>query len=61
MKIRICLRSGSSLYIILKDQIIGEPSERVRTRFARQKLVGHLAFLSQIEPKNFKEAKLDEF
>ena len=39
-----------------KDKITREPSERFRT-----KLIGHLAFLSQIEPKNFKEAEFDEF
>ena len=36
--------------------MIGNPREGVRTRFSNLQHIAHCAFVSQIEPKNFKEA-----
>ena len=41
--------------------IIGDPSKGVTTRNSIRNLCGNLAFLSQIEPKNFHEAEFDEY
>ena len=41
------------------DLILGDPSQGVRTRNSLRNLVSNLAFLSQIEPKNIKEAECD--
>ncbi|KAL5548818.1 hypothetical protein UlMin_004049 [Ulmus minor] len=41
------------------DLILGDPSQEVRTRNSLRNLVSNLAFLSQIEPKNIKEAECD--
>ncbi|PKA46075.1 hypothetical protein AXF42_Ash015366 [Apostasia shenzhenica] len=43
------------------ELIIGDPSQGVRTRAFFQDEVIHSAFISQIEPKSFKEAEKDEF
>ena len=40
--------------------IIGDPSKGVTTRNSLRNICENLAFLSQIEPKNFHEAKFDE-
>ena len=42
------------------DQVIGDPAEGVRTRRALMETCAHEAYISQIEPKNFKEAETDE-
>ena len=42
------------------DQVIGDPAEGVRTRRALMETCEHEAYISQIEPKNFKEAETDE-
>ena len=42
------------------DQVIGDPTEGVRTRRALMKTYEHEAYISQVEPKNFKEVKFDE-
>ena len=42
------------------DQVIGDPTEGVRTRRALMETCEHEAYISQIEPKNFKEAETDE-
>ena len=42
-----------------KDQIIGDPSQGVRTRSNFKNVNNYLAFVSQIEPKIFKEAEKD--
>ena len=43
------------------DQILGDPSQGVTTRNSLRNLCNFIAFISQIEPKNFKEAEVDEF
>ena len=42
------------------DQIIGNPSSGVRTRFSLRNICINLAFISQIEPKNINDALDDE-
>ena len=42
------------------DQILGDPSQGVTTRSSLRNLCNFIAFISQIEPKNFKEAEFDE-
>src|ERR1044072_6624186 len=42
-----------------QDNIIGSPSEGVMTR--SRKRIANACFISQVEPKNIKEAPLDEF
>ena len=42
------------------EQVIGEPTEGVRTRRALMETCEHEAYISQIEPKNFKEVEIDE-
>ena len=39
--------------------IIGDPLKGVTTRNSVRNICGNLAFISQIEPKNFYEAKID--
>ena len=41
--------------------IIGDPSRGITTRNSLRNICENLAFLSQIEPKNFNEAKFDEY
>ncbi|RVW62830.1 putative mitochondrial protein [Vitis vinifera] len=43
-----------------QDQIIGNPSSGVRTRSSLRNICNNLAFISQIEPKNIKDAIVDE-
>ena len=43
------------------EQILGDPSQGVRTRSSMRNICNHLAFLSQIEPKCFQDAENDEF
>ena len=43
------------------EQILGDLSQGVRTRFSLTNICNHLAFLSQIEPKRFQDVKNDEF
>nr|CAN62159.1 hypothetical protein VITISV_041771 [Vitis vinifera] len=43
-----------------QDQIIGNPSSGVRTRSSLRNICNNLAFISQIEPKNIKDALVDE-
>src|ERR1044072_7642847 len=42
-----------------QDNIIGSPSEGVMTR--SRKLIANACFISKVEPKNIKEALLDEY
>ena len=42
------------------EQVIGDPTEGVKTRRALMETCEHEAYISQIEPKNFKEAEIDE-
>ena len=42
-----------------KDQIIGDPTQGVRTRSTLRNLDNYLAFVSQIEPKSIEEAECD--
>ena len=42
------------------DQILGDPSRGATTRNSLRDLCNFNAFISQIEPKNFKEAEFDE-
>ena len=42
------------------DQILGDLSQGVTTRSSLRNLCNFIAFISQIEPKNFKEAEFDE-
>ena len=42
-----------------KDQIIGDPSQGVRTRSYLKNINTYLAFVFQIEPKSIKEAEND--
>ncbi|MBY3556131.1 hypothetical protein HGI15_22650, partial [Modestobacter lapidis] len=44
-----------------KDLIIGDPSIGIRTRSKLKDLCINMAFVSQIEPKNFNEAEFDDF
>ena len=39
------------------DQVIGDPVQDVRTRGALKDTCEYAAYISQLEPKNFKEAK----
>ena len=43
-----------------KNLIIGDPEQGVKTR-SFINLFNNLAFVSQIEPKSFKDAEKDEF
>ena len=43
-----------------QDQIIGNPSIRVRTRSSLRNICNNLAFISQIEPKNLNDVIVDE-
>ncbi|PKA62339.1 putative mitochondrial protein [Apostasia shenzhenica] len=43
------------------EQIIGDPSQGIRTRSSLQNEVNHSAFISQIKPKSFEEAENDDF
>ncbi|KAH9649255.1 Integrase catalytic domain-containing protein [Citrus sinensis] len=43
-----------------KDVILGDPSRGVTTRSSLRNTCEHNAFISQIEPKSFKDAKNDE-
>ena len=45
----------------LIDQILGDSLQGVRTHSSIRNICNHLAFLSQIEPKYFKDAKNDKF
>ena len=42
------------------DQVIGDPIQGVRTKWALKETCENPAYISQIEPKSFKEAKHDE-
>ena len=42
------------------DQVIGDPIQGVRTRDAFKDICEYATFISQLEPKNFKEAENDE-
>ena len=42
------------------DQVIGDPIQGVRTKGALKETCEYAVFISQIKPKNFKEAKLEE-
>nr|CAN62460.1 hypothetical protein VITISV_035911 [Vitis vinifera] len=44
----------------VQDQIIGNPSSGVRTRSSLKNICNNLAFISQTEPKNIKDAIVDE-
>ncbi|KAJ1685792.1 hypothetical protein LUZ63_017182 [Rhynchospora breviuscula] len=41
------------------SNVIGDPREGVRTRSGLNQMIGHCAFVSQLEPKSFKEANVD--
>jgi Reverse transcriptase (RNA-dependent DNA polymerase) len=43
------------------SSIIGDPREGVRTRSKMNKMIVHCAFVSQLEPKNFKDANNDSY
>ena len=43
------------------EQILGDPSQGVRTRSSLRNICNRLTFLSKIEPKYFKDAKNNEF
>ena len=43
-----------------KDLILGDPTKGIETRSSLKNICSNLAFLSQIEPKNFQEAEFDE-
>jgi Reverse transcriptase (RNA-dependent DNA polymerase) len=43
------------------SSIIGDPREDVRTRSKMNKMIVHCAFVSQLEPKNFKDANNDSY
>ena len=43
-----------------KDVILGDPTKGIETRSLLRNICSNLAFLSQIEPKNFQEAEFDE-
>ena len=40
------------------DQVIGDPIQGVRTRGALKETYEYAAYISQLEPKNFKEAEM---
>ena len=42
------------------DQVIGDPIQGVRTRGALKNTYEYVTYISQMEPKNFKEAKHKE-
>ena len=44
----------------LIDQVIGDPVQGVRTRGALKDTCEYAAYISQLEPKNFKEAENEE-
>ena len=44
-----------------KDLIIGDPSKGVTTRTSLRNICNNFAFVSQMEPKNFKEVEHDDF
>ena len=44
----------------LQDQIIGNPSSRVKTRSSLRNICNNLTFISQIEPININDALVDE-
>ncbi|KAJ1684899.1 hypothetical protein LUZ63_016289 [Rhynchospora breviuscula] len=41
------------------SNVIGDPREGVRTRSGLNQMIGHCTFVSQLEPKSFKEANVD--
>ena len=41
------------------SNVIGDPRQGVRTRSNLNQMIAHCAFVSQIEPKNFKDANMD--
>ena len=43
------------------EQILGDPSQGVRTRSSNRNICNHLVFFSQIDPKRFNDAENDEF
>ena len=43
-----------------KNQILGDPLQGVKTKASLRNIYNNMAFLSQIEPKSFKEAEKDE-
>ena len=43
-----------------KDLILGDPTKGIETRSLLRNICSNLAFLSQIEPKNFQEVEFDE-
>jgi hypothetical protein len=65
------LSSQDSNYEVLTDlrevyshplsSIISDPREGVRTRSKMNKMIAHCAFVSQLEPKNFKDANNDSY
>ena len=42
------------------DQVIGDPIQGVRTKWALKETCEYTAYISQIEPKSFKEVEHDE-
>ena len=44
----------------LKDQILGDPLQGVKTRASLTNICNNMALLSQTEQKSFKEAQNDE-
>ena len=42
------------------DQVIGDPIQGVRTRGALKDTCEYAAYISQLEPKNFKKAENEE-
>ena len=42
------------------DQVIGDPIQRVRTKGALKDTCEYVAYISQLQPKNFKEAENEE-
>ena len=42
------------------NQVIGDPTEGVRTRRALMETCEHETYISQVESKNFKEVEFDE-
>ena len=43
-----------------KEQILCDPLQGVKTRASLKNICNNMTFLSQIEPKSFKEAEKDE-
>jgi hypothetical protein len=43
------------------SSIIGDPREDVRIRSKMNKMIAHFAFLSQLEPKFFKDVNNDSY